>query len=139
MILPIVVAATSAARCFVVALMVAGAVGCGGKTKTNLSIEVANGFGEQQYRLTCHPEGGDVPRPKELCALLAENSDVMLLRPPDRSTCIGGVGTVHLRAHGDFDGRKVDATEIDGCQGNVEAERLWLSQLPPVPKPPNGS
>jgi hypothetical protein len=106
-------------------------VGCGGGPDTNLTIEVANGFGQQQYRLKCDPEGGDVPRPKELCALLADNADVMLFRAPHRSTCIGGLSTVHLRVHGDFDTRKVDATEIDACQGNGEAERLWLSQLPP--------
>jgi hypothetical protein len=124
-----------AERCaFPVVLVVVGAlVGCGGEPKTDLSIQVANGFGDQQFRLTCNPEGGDVPRPKELCALLANNADVMLFKPRDRSTCIGGVSTVHLRVVGEFDGRKVDATEIDACQGNGEAERLWRSQLPPPP------
>jgi hypothetical protein len=118
-------------------LLVAAGVlaGCSGKPSTNLTIEVANGFGHQEFRLKCDPNGGDVPHPKDLCALLDARSDVMLLRPADGSTCAGGVGTVHLQAHGDFDGSKVDATEIDACQGNVEAERLWLSQLPP----PTGS
>jgi hypothetical protein len=117
----------------VVLVVAAALVGCGGEAETDLSIYVANGFGQQEYRLTCHPAGGDVLRPKEVCALLANNADVMLLRPPDKSTCIGGLGTVHLRVRGDFNGRKVDATEIDGCQGNGEAERLWRSQLPPPP------
>jgi Subtilisin inhibitor-like len=122
-------------RCALPTVLVVAAalVGCGGQAKTDLSIHVANGFGQQEYRLTCNPAGGDVPRPKELCALLANNADVMLLRPPDKSTCIGGLGTVHLRVRGDFNGRKVDATEIDACQGNGEAELLWRSQLPPPP------
>jgi hypothetical protein len=136
----IVLAAVPHARRTILIFVVASAlVGCGERPDTNLTIEVANGFGQQQYQLKCDPDSGDVPRPGDLCALLADNADVMLFRPPDRSTCIGGLGTVHLRAHGDFDGRKIDATEIDGCQGNVEAERLWLSQLPPPTPPPNGS
>jgi hypothetical protein len=77
-----------------------------------------------------------MPRPAELCRLLTANADVMLLRPKDSSTCIGGVGTVHLRVRGTFGGRDVDAEEIDACQGNPEAERLWLSELPPPPRGP---
>jgi hypothetical protein len=109
---------------------------CGGPDGTELFIQVANGFGEQHYRLTCDPASGDVPRPAELCRLLAEKADVMLFRSKDKSTCAGGVTTVHLEAHGVFKGKSVDATEIDACQANPEAERLWLSELPPPPSPP---
>jgi hypothetical protein len=108
-------------------------VGCGGERKTEMTIEVVNAWGKQHYRLTCDPPGGDVPRPRELCALLAEEAGVMLRNDEERSTCAGGMSTVHLRARGVFDARSVDATDIDACQGNLEAQRLWLSQLPTPP------
>jgi hypothetical protein len=123
------------ARCLVaLPVAVAALAACGGTEGTELSIEVVNGFGEQHYRLTCEPAGGDVPQPTELCSLLADNADVMLFRPKDNKMCAGGLGTVHLHVRGAFDGRGVDATEIDACEGNVEAERLWLSELPAPPK-----
>jgi hypothetical protein len=129
-------ATIGAGRRLVVVVLAVALVSCGGEPETDLSIDVQRGFGQQSYRLTCDPEGGDVPRPEELCALLADNADTMLFRPSDGKGCIGGIGTVHLRVRGDFDGRSVDATEIDTCEGNPEAQRLWLSQLPPSP---NGS
>jgi hypothetical protein len=117
------------------ALLAALVAGCGGGAKeANLSVEVENAFGQQHYRLTCEPAGGDVPRPSALCKLLTEKADVMLFRPKNDSTCIGGLSTVHLRVQGRFDGRAVDAAEIDACQGNLEAERLWLSELPAPPQ-----
>lgn len=108
-------------------------VGCGGERKTTLTIEVVNAWGKQHYRLTCDPAGGEVPRPRDLCLLLGKNAEVMLRNGEDRSSCVGGMFTVHLRAEGVFDGRTIDATKIDACQGNLEAQRLWLSQLPPPP------
>ena len=123
-------------RCSVaLAVVLATLAACGGTERTGLTIEVVNGFGEQHYRLTCEPAGGDVPRPTELCSLLADNADVMLFRPKDNKMCAGGLLTVHLHVRGAFDGRGVDATEIDVCEGNGEAERLWLSELPAPPKP----
>jgi hypothetical protein len=120
----------------VVAALAVGLAGCGGgKQENELSITLANGWGQQEYRLTCDPASGDVPRPAELCALLAEKADVMLFPSKDKSDCAGGVTTVHLEAHGVFKGKSVDATEIDACQANPEAERLWLSELPPPPSP----
>jgi hypothetical protein len=120
------------------ALAIAATVlaGCNGGGRTDLSIEVVNGFGEQHYRLTCQPPGGDVPHADDLCGLLADNADVMLFRPKNNSTCIGGFGTIHLHATGRFDGAVVDATEIDACQGNPQAERLWLSGLAAPIAPP---
>ena len=123
------------ARCVAaLAVVVAAVAACGGTKGTELSIEVVNGFGEQHYRLTCEPAGGDVPRATELCRLLADNADLMLFRPKDNKMCAGGLATIHLRVRGAFDGRGVHATEIDACEGNVEAERLWLSELPAPPK-----
>jgi subtilisin inhibitor-like len=119
-----------------VALLAAVVVGCGGGGRgTSLSVEVENGFGRQHYRLTCEPAGGDVPSATQLCRLLTDNADVMLFMPENHSTCIGGHGTIHLRVRGQFNGRRVDATDIDACQGNPEAERLWLSELPKPPQP----
>jgi hypothetical protein len=122
-------------RCFpALAVLVALLASCGRTEGPELSIEVANGFGEQHYRLTCEPHGGDVPNPAELCQLLADNADVMLFRPKNKSECAGGVLTVHLRVRGRFEGRSVDANEIDTCQGNPKAERLWLSNLAAPPQ-----
>lgn len=122
---------------FVVATSVASCGGANNALKAaNLRIHVENGAGQHDYRVTCEPAGGTVPRPAELCRLLAEHADVMLLVPPDRATCAGGYQTIHLRVTGVFDGERMDAQEIDACQGNVEAERLWLSALPPPPEQP---
>ena len=90
-------------------------------------------MGQRTYRLTCEPVGGDVPDARRLCDLLAANTAVMLSRLENASTCFGGLWTVHLSVYGRFDGRIVDATAIDACSGNAEAEQLWLSQLPPPP------
>jgi hypothetical protein len=69
----------------------------------------------------------------KLCALLDDSPDLMLFGPTNL-TCVGGLGTVHLQVRGEFDGRSIDtANGIDGCTGNPEAERLWLSGLPLPP------
>jgi hypothetical protein len=119
-----------------VTVLAAALTGCRDDAGTDLAIEVTNGFGVQHYVLRCDPVRGDVPRPAELCRLLGAKTDLTLVRPRDNSTCIGGVETVHLRVRGTFGGRDVDAEEIDACQGNPEAERLWLSELPPPPRGP---
>jgi hypothetical protein len=116
-----------------VVIAAAGAGGCADESSTELTIEVANGFGHRAYRFTCDPASGEVPDPEQLCKLLEANADVMLFPPETNSLCIGGFVTVHLRARGRFHGREVDATGIDACRQNAEAERLWLSQLSPPP------
>jgi hypothetical protein len=56
---------------------------CGGEPKTELTISVGNAFGSREYQLSCSPAGGDVPRPSELCALLADRIDVPQTRCAD--------------------------------------------------------
>jgi hypothetical protein len=113
----------------VAALAVAGLAACGGQPMTDLSITVSNGFGQQQYHLTCDPDRGDKLLAGTLCALLNDSPDVMLFGPTNL-TCVGGIGTVHLQVIGEFDGRSIDTPNgIDGCSGNPESERLWLSGL----------
>jgi hypothetical protein len=108
--------------------------GCGSaqepQMRTDLSIEIATGFGSSHHRVTCDPSGGDAHDPSVLCGLLATHADVMLFPPPGES-CVGGPSTYHIRVTGTYDGRSVDTEDVDACSGNLKAERYWLSQLDP--------
>src|SRR5215217_1492600 len=123
----------------VIGLAAVGVARCGGGNetdfRTDLQINIANGWGEQHYRLTCDPTGGDVPRPAALCALLALNATVMLGAPSDKATCMGGPGTPHIVIDGIYAGRKIGTREADACEGYLQAQKLWLSQLPRAPQP----
>jgi Subtilisin inhibitor-like len=113
---------------FVAASLVLAA-GCGGSSGTELTIEVGNALGSEQYELTCDPPGGTVPDPAGLCNLLDANADTMLTEVEPRVTCVGGMHTIGIHVEGTFRGDGID-DEVSSCAGNAEAERLWLTGLP---------
>lgn len=117
------------------ALLAASSLGCAGTEKTELTIRVGNFWGQQQYRLLCDPPVGDVDRPEALCDLIARNQDLMLRDASPHVGCLGGLGTISLHVQGRFKGRRVD-DDVSSCSGNVEAEKLWLTELPAPPSPP---
>jgi hypothetical protein len=100
---------------------------CGGKDETQLTIQISNAYGEQTYELTCDPPGGNVADPRTLCEQLGADSDVILFARPDNRTCLGGPSTPHIHVAGRFQGRAVDTSETDLCEGNLKAHWVWSS------------
>ena len=114
-------------------LLVLGA--CGGtaheSARGELSVTIANGFGERTHRVSCDPPNADVTA---LCRAIEQNAAKMLHDPRPNQICAGGHTTIHLHVAGTWAGEKVDA-DVDACSGNLAGERLWLSHLPPPPLP----
>jgi hypothetical protein len=100
---------------------------------TDLTIVVSNGYGERSYTLTCDPPGGTVPDPGALCERVEADAEAILFTPADKSTCVGGPGTQHVQVFGRFQGRAVDTSESDLCEGNMVAHRAWQSLTIPRP------
>ena len=116
---------------FLLVISSAMLTGCGGRdSSTLLTVRVSNGVGEDSYELRCDPPGGTAPQPEQLCAALAENSKSLLF-PPQRVECIGGFYTSHIYIAGEYQGKRVEATDL--C-GRPSARRLY-EILPPAPRP----
>ena len=103
---------------------------------TNLAIHIENAYGVRDYVLTCDPPGGNVRDAEQLCEHLASDANTILFSPSHKSTCVGGMSTVHVRITGTYQGRAVDTEEADACEGNVVAEQLWQNSLS-IPAPPS--
>jgi WD40 repeat protein len=101
-----------------VAVFLLGACGSNDAT-TSLRLEATNSFvGRATFTLRCDPPGGDVARPEEACARLAERPRALL--EPKPFTCIGGTFSWwDLEISGRFDGRRVD----------VRTSTCWTPQM----------
>jgi hypothetical protein len=102
----------------VVAAFLVGACGSNHAT-TSLRLEATNSFvGRATFTLRCDPPGGDIARPEEACARLAERPRVLL--EPKPFTCMGGTFSWwELKILGRFDGRRVD----------VRTSTCWTPQM----------
>jgi hypothetical protein len=118
----------------VLTLALAGGGGCDAGKSTKFEIAVESGSEERSYTLFCHPHGGSHPEADAACLTLDRHHEVMLNDPHPGQTCIGGIGTVHIRVTRTFRGERVSA-QPDACSGKVEGERLWLKDLPALPRP----
>lgn len=115
----------------IAALLVLCGATCRGGRSTSLDLAVESGADRQSYRLFCDPAGGSHPDPAAACLALADHHELMLADLYPGRTCIGGVWTVHIRVVGKYRNEPVRGRP-DACSGNVEGERLWMKDLPPL-------
>jgi len=88
-----------------------GSSWAGSASRTSLTLSAVNGFGEHiVFHLSCHPPGGDLPRPAGACAAIA--AEPSLITKPKPFACWGNWWTFSIV--GRLNGKPVQ-TKVGSC------------------------